>query len=90
MVLFYFGLTVAGINSFVIYSANNPDISIRRREFLKALSFQLVEDQLRRRCSQNMSNTMESRINEILGLEAHSRTQVSQRGRCAFCDRKKK
>lgn len=93
MVIFYSMLNVAGINSLVIYKANDIDKNILRREFLRKLSFELISDQLRIRSSlTNIPRSMKIRIGEILGLEPvaqQAEPPANQRGRCAMCDRKK-
>lgn len=90
MVIFYSLLNVAGINSFVIFSINNSS-NQRRRTFLRALAFQLVEGHNRRRVTQSIPRVMQQRIRQMFGLEAPvpEPPQEGQRGRCSYCDRKK-
>lgn len=93
MVIFYSILNVAGINSMVLYFANNTDIHIPRRQFLRELSFDLLESHLRTRTHiQNLPPTLKARIRELTGEEIpgpSSETLTNVRGRCAYCDRKK-
>lgn len=90
MVIFYSLLNVTGINSYVVYSMNN-DSTLRRRNFLRALSFQLVEEHIRRRATQSIPRVMQLRINEVFGLETPRPDPIpaGQRGRCSYCDRRK-
>lgn len=90
MVVFYSLINVAGINSFIIYSTNNSTWNTRRRKFLQTLSFQLVEDHLRRRLIQNIPNVIKDQIRRILAVPPPPpQLDVDRRGRCAYCDRKK-
>lgn len=93
MVIFYSMLNVAGINSLVIFKANDIDANLLRRDFLRKLAFELLSEQIRIRST--LSNTPKSikfRIREILGIEPVEQPPeppANQRGRCAMCDRKK-
>lgn len=93
MVIFYSMLNVAGINSLVIFKANNIDANVLRRDFLRKLAFELLNDQLRIRSTlSNIPRSMKFRIREILGIEPIEQAPeppANQRGRCAMCDRKK-
>lgn len=44
--LFFRHLDIAGINAFIIYTANHFDAPLRRKDFLKKLAFSLFEEQL--------------------------------------------
>ncbi|XP_050316085.1 uncharacterized protein LOC126750492 isoform X1 [Anthonomus grandis grandis] len=90
LVVFYSLLNISGINSFVVHSMNNNE-SIRRRKFLRSLSFQLVEGYIRRRMTQTIPKATQLRIKELFGLETPTPEPLpaGQRGRCSYCDRKK-
>lgn len=93
MVIFYSVLNVAGINAMILYLANNIEIKISRRQFLRQLSFHLIESHLKTRAAiQNIPRSIKDRIRELTGeeLPGPSRETLSNvRGRCAYCDRKK-
>ncbi|KAK9700912.1 hypothetical protein QE152_g30955 [Popillia japonica] len=72
---------LSGINAFVLFSANNVS-KIRRRLFLRALSFQLVENHIRRRAMQSIPRVMVLRIKEVLGLETPIPKPVPVGQRC--------
>lgn len=42
MVIFYSLMNIAGINSFIIYTANNIDKNVQRKDFLLELGFSLL------------------------------------------------
>nr|CAH7722688.1 unnamed protein product [Callosobruchus chinensis] len=93
MVLFYSLLNIAGINSLVIYKANDIDARILRREFLRKLSFELIHDHMKSRANLSvLPKSISYRIKEILEIEDVKEIPTpsgTQRGRCALCDRKK-
>ncbi|CAG4963492.1 unnamed protein product [Parnassius apollo] len=70
MVEFY-GLTnEAGISTFIIYLHNIPIKNIRRRIFLKALAYDLINPQLRRRAiTTSLLRTIRLRLAEICKLD---------------------
>lgn len=49
MVIFYSPLNIAGINSMVLFSLQNPGKNMRRHKFLHMLASELVEDHIRNR-----------------------------------------
>ncbi|KAF2887804.1 hypothetical protein ILUMI_18369 [Ignelater luminosus] len=60
----------AAINTFVIYKANTCEKSESRREFLKKMGLQLIEEHQRKRLEiKNLLQTLRASILEILGLE---------------------
>lgn len=62
MVIFYSVLNVAGNNSMVLYFTNNSEIRIPKREFLRSLSFLLIETHLKIRAQlQNIPKTMKEK-----------------------------
>ncbi|XP_060809155.1 piggyBac transposable element-derived protein 4-like [Amyelois transitella] len=93
MVVFYSLMNVAGINSFVIYMLNNPDKKISRRVFIEALSYDLINAQLRRRALiTSLPRTLKLRLVEICqldGPESSATTNNNKIGRCGYCSSKK-
>lgn len=93
MVVFYSILNISGINSQVIYNANNPNKNTLRRHFLEDLSFALINDHLKVRAqSQYIPRNMRNRIREICSLAAEEPNENAERreaGRCFCCSSKK-
>lgn len=93
MVIFYAMLNVAGINSFVIHNINNPNKKTLRRDFIRQLSFQLINDNLKYRATlPHLPRSLKERIKEICGMDEspkEAEAKNNTRGRCRFCDRKK-
>lgn len=92
MVIFYSVLNISGINSMVLYFINNDKIRIPRRQYLRELSFHLIESHLRVRTQiQNLPKSMKLRIRELTKekLPTPNQENTPTRGRCAYCDRKK-
>lgn len=91
MVIFYALLNVAGINSQIIYVANNPDIkSIERRQFLRKLSFDLTEEHLKRRSMElNVPIPVRERRQEVAGTSQPTNRDafitLGKRKRCYLC-----
>lgn len=93
VVVFYSLLNVAGINTMIIFSANNPE-NIKRREFLRRLSFEMMDGHLRARVGiTSLPRSIRERIRDILGiaprLEPLAQGNPNSRGRCVYCDRTK-
>lgn len=92
MVIFYATLNVAGINSLVVYGANNPEKSVLRRKFLRELAMKLILPHLRLRINlQNLPKDMTSRIRQICGITTITNiaNPRNETGRCNFCDSKR-
>ncbi len=94
MVIFYSILNIAGINSQVIYAANNPSITILRRNFLKQLANELILPQLRvRAVMTTLPKALKARLEEFCEPNtievAETTVPNAEKGRCAYCDRKK-
>lgn len=95
MVIFYSMLNIAGINSMVLFSLQNPGKNMRRRKFLHMLASELVEDHIRNRGLQvNIPKSIRLRISEMFGTpeglpQPPAADPVNVRGRCEYCDRRK-
>lgn len=93
MVIFYSLMNVAGINSYIIYTQNNPSIKTNRRQFLEELSYDLINEHLRRRAvHMNLPRLIRLRIAEILKLDNYECATTAKKntsGRCSYCSSKK-
>lgn len=92
MGLFYCTMNVGGINSYIIYKANNiNDQTIPGKVFLEKLGYDLVNDHIRRRSVQeNIPKTIRLRLSEICGVPDENRPpRGSIFGRCDYCPSKK-
>lgn len=92
MVIFYCMMNVAVINSFIIYTANNPSKNTIRREFNRELSMALVYDYQKLRITWSaIPRTVKDRLREICHVtnEPIPERTEGQKGRCDFCDYKK-
>lgn len=100
MVIFYAILNVAGINSLVVYTSNNPNADMRRRQFLQTLSHELIRPHIQERFQiQQIPRSLRNRMQEICGnIEAPGPSTLGdneqtekrgQVGRCAVCSSKK-
>ena len=91
MVIFYSMLNIAGVNSMVLYSLQNVDKNITRRNFLHLLSFELAENHMRVRATiSNIPRTIKLRIKEIPNINHKPVVnEPNSRGRCSICDRRK-
>lgn len=88
MVIFYTMLNVAGINSQVIYKANNPnEKKLRRRNFLREIANVLIQPQLKRRAAlTNLPRTLKCRLLEVTNTEERDlQDRQLPPGRCAPC-----
>ena len=88
-------LSVAGINSQIIYKLNTNK-KITRRIFLKNLASSLLRPYLKNKLTvPNLSHTMRLKIEEYLGEKSDTKTiqeaepSGSNRAKCNFCPRKK-
>jgi len=93
MVVFYSLLNIAGINTMVIHKCNSPN-TIRRREFLRNLALQLVNNHLHQRTEFSWPQVLTLQIKEIIDYEsptqqAPTTDTVPKRRRCSYCDQKK-
>lgn len=91
MVIFYTMLNIAGINSQIIYTANNPGTEQLRRNFLRELANGLIKPHLELRAQIScLPTTIKLRLSEICRVQQQEVPQQNARpGRCAFCDWKK-
>lgn len=91
MVIFYALLNVGGINSMVLYAVNNPNINMKRKNFLKRLSQDLVKPYWHYRVGlKAIPINTKSRIREICGTQEPANEQPQgTKGRCFFCGTKK-
>lgn len=95
MVVFYSCLNIAGINSQVVYNANNPSANILRRKFLQNLGFSLVENHLHERVKiPQLRRNIKLRLREICKIPEsraanEAVTEFPEKGRCSYCDWKK-
>lgn len=63
MVILYSLMNVSGINAFIIYTENNSNSKMVRKKFLETLSFDLLEEQLKRRATcPNLPKLMRERL----------------------------
>ncbi|KAJ8945779.1 hypothetical protein NQ318_013135 [Aromia moschata] len=82
-------LNIAGINSQIIFSANNPKTNLARRNFLRELANGLIRPHLQRRaCKTNLPRSLKIRLQELFGTDQEAQ-QNANPGRCAYCDWKK-
>lgn len=93
LTVFYSILNIAGLNSQVIFQ-ENTQIKMSRLNFLKNLSRQLMEDQLKYRMTKDMlPKTIKCKIrqycNTLYGETSGIDQRVRASGRCAFCERSK-
>lgn len=93
MVIFYSMLNVAAINSFIIYTQNNPTSKVIRRDFNQKLYMALVFDYQKLRVTwAAVPRTIKMRLREICGIPTEEPSQNrtdGQKGRCQVCDHKK-
>lgn len=90
-VIFSLALNIAGINSQVIYHANNPNENILRRNFLKDIANKLIMPRLHERAHvHGLPSNLKSRLVEICGIPFDENDNFQQKaGRCNFCGTKK-
>ncbi|KAJ8931813.1 hypothetical protein NQ314_015209 [Rhamnusium bicolor] len=85
-------LNITEINSFIVYTDNNP-IKQLNRHFLEKLAFDLFEPYLKVRVStENLPKTIKLRIHEVCNVpvpEPTTSSAVSAIGRCKICSWKK-
>ncbi|XP_072389658.1 uncharacterized protein [Diabrotica undecimpunctata] len=88
MVIFYTLLNVTGINTHVIYEANNGNPNIRRRHLLRDLANALVHPHLKRRADlSNIPMTLKLRIMEITRSDAPKNQEMPLPAkRCIYWD----
>lgn len=93
LTLFFSMLNSAGINSQIIYTANNDNCRIVRRLFLKKLGFELIDEHVRQRMeSPRISRELRTVIRKILGENLEQlpkRSRPNQQSRCSECPRKR-
>nr|XP_023027101.1 piggyBac transposable element-derived protein 4-like [Leptinotarsa decemlineata] len=86
MVVFYLMLNKGGINSQVIFCANNPTINILRRNFLRDLANDLIKPHLAARaCLTGLPRILKLRLQEITGVESTAVEVNIPPGRCEEC-----
>ncbi|KAJ8927264.1 hypothetical protein NQ314_020265 [Rhamnusium bicolor] len=70
MVIFYTMLNVARINAHVIFTSNNPETKILKRNFLRELAHNLIRPYLQRRVPlTNIPRSLQIRLKEVCGIE---------------------
>lgn len=91
MVIFYSLVNISGINTQVIYNANNQEEKMLRRHFLEQLAYSLIEPQLKSRVFDiHIPRNIKVRIREICNIHQEEENQpVTRVGRCALCSSKK-
>lgn len=92
LTVFYSILNIAGLNSQIIFQ-ENTNIKMSRLNFLKTLSRQLMEEQLKYRLTIDvLPKTIKFRLKQY-ATKTNEAAGTSQRvrasGRCAFCERAK-
>lgn len=86
MVIFYYLMNLAGINSQIIHASNNQNVQIIRRKYLKQLAVGLVDQQLKRRSFMtNIAPAIRQRRQEVAGTlrrfeESSNRHQLAENG----------
>ncbi|XP_011864172.1 PREDICTED: piggyBac transposable element-derived protein 4-like [Vollenhovia emeryi] len=99
--LFFDMMDHAAVNSFILYSLRSSNEGLNRRDFLKDLTFSLVEPQLRfRLTARTLRANLRVMINEILQINPELSAQIQtvtaqthklqKRKRCSFCITEKK
>lgn len=87
MVIFYTILNIAGINAQVIFSANNPQINMLRRNFLREMANGLIYPHLQRRAGMaNLPRNLKLRLQEVTGIRQEDAQENIRPGRCAYCN----
>ena len=92
LTVFYSLLNVSTINAYVLYS-HKPENKLKRRFFIKSISMQLIEDNLKRRMQNiRLKKDLRTGIGRLLpkGAETAATTEtpmLRSAKRCAFCDR---
>lgn len=90
MVIFYSMLNIAGINSQVIFCANNPTVDLLRRNFLRELAQGLIRPHLEiRACMTNIPRRIRMRLQDICQITPENEAANVVIGRCSYCDRTK-
>lgn len=91
LVVFFAMLNIGGINSFIIWQANNQNDSTRRA-FLKSLTQELCADFLQVRAAKtNLPRELRVKVQKAAGIPNVEPVAVTgNSGRCAFCSWKQK
>ena len=96
LVVFCRFLDIAGINSQIIYAANNSSENIKRSRYLQDLGMALVMDKLRKRsCNFRIPKHIRQKAAKYSGIEtcepaeACATTQSVTKSRCTICPRSK-
>jgi len=91
LTVFFSLMNIAGINSQIIFESNTQS-NLKRSQFLKNLSRELILDFIKIRLSSRLPNLMKLRICEVFNLEAKMQENQevnSGPGRCFRCSSKK-
>lgn len=92
LAIFFYMLNITGINSQIIYIANNPNIKIKRRIFLRNLAMELIKPAIAKRAASTFL-PREIRIKAATISGQQLRIETTERegssGRCFFCPRAK-
>lgn len=91
MVILYGLMNVAGVNSQIVFSANNPNTKLIRRLYLKELSTLLTAEHVQRRSMmRNLPPEVRTRRQEVAGTAQQAAIMADQlpvgtRKRCYMC-----
>lgn len=88
--LFYTLMNIAGINAQIIFKANKGNPRIIRRNFLKNLSLQLMENWFKERATiMTLPRDIRLFLEKYKQPELPTQTAEKKRGRCGMCGRSK-
>jgi hypothetical protein len=91
MVVFYRLLDIAGINSFKIFRANNPNNKILRRTYIYNLALALMEENLKLRATfWTLPQELQVSLKKYREISATETTASTRVGICYSCGSKKK
>lgn len=85
-------LNISGINSQIIYIANNPNIKIQRRIYLRNLAIELIKPAIAKRAASTcLPREIRIKAARISGqqLQIETTEREGSSGRCFFCPRAK-
>lgn len=79
-----------GINSQIIYVANNPETKELRRNILRELANGLIRPHLEARATMSsIPSRIKSRLQDICGINKEFQPKQLGPGRCSYCSWKK-
>lgn len=91
MVVLYSLLNIAGINSHIIFTSNNPNVDLKRRRYLMKLVRELISEYQKYRATlTNLPRQVRYRRQEAAGMsqEQRQRPEAGKRKRCEECVKK--